>query len=83
MADDDLLTLVQIAALAGVTEQSIRTMHNRAARRRREGVPYGARKGYGAMDMPAPDMRVGRIPTWRRATIMPWIERRNERKVAG
>lgn len=65
MADDDLLTIAEIAPMIGVTEASARVYHERATRRRREQTP-------GAKDMPAPDDRFGRTPVWRRSTIDAW-----------
>ncbi|AWY05319.1 hypothetical protein QDA01_gp41 [Microbacterium phage Cinna] len=65
MADDDLLTIDQIAPMVGLTVKSASTTHQRAERRRREGKSLTA-------DMPAPDRRIGRSPVWRRDTIERW-----------
>lgn len=65
MADDDLLTIPQIAPMVGLTVKSAYTTHQRAARRRREGKPLTA-------DMPEPDARFGRTPVWKRETIATW-----------
>lgn len=62
---DDLLTAEQIAPLVGLTVASARTTHQRAERRRREGLT-------GPTDMPAPDARFGRTPVWRRSTVEAW-----------
>lgn len=68
---DTLLTISEIAPLAGLTEKSARTYHEQAARRRREGLTR-------PRDMPEPDRRIGRIPVWERATIDRWLAERAE-----
>ncbi|QHB37198.1 hypothetical protein QDA03_gp43 [Microbacterium phage Terij] len=66
MADDDLLTIAEIAPVVGLTVKSTRVYHERATRKRREGEETTEK------DMPAPDVRLGRTPAWKRSTIADW-----------
>lgn len=69
---DDLLTLDEIAPLAAVGLGSIRTMHGRATRRRREERNTD-------LDLPAPDLRLGRTPVWYRRTVEEWLSKRGRK----
>lgn len=65
----DLLTIKDIAPLAGLSRASVAVYHQAAQRRRREGRPE-------PKDMPQPDMLFGRTPTWKPETVQAWIEAR-------
>lgn len=63
------LTLAEIAQLAGIELQSIRTYHKRATQNRANGDP---RPG----DLPPEDIRLGQTPGWTTATITRWLANR-------
>lgn len=72
MTQTRLLTIDQVAELLGVQPVSVRTYHQAAQRRRREGNPRRA-------DMPPPDEVFGRTPAWKLTTIKRWVPRRGTR----
>lgn len=61
----DYLDLKAIAERVGIGHESARTYHKRATANREKGDP---RPG----DLPAPDIRLGRIPGWLPQTIDTW-----------
>jgi len=70
-----LLTLAEVAELIRTlngsespTDESLRVLHKRAQRRRREGV--GKRT-----DLPAPDRVIATRPAWYESTIRAWWEK--------
>lgn len=76
MTEAKLLTLPEIAERIGVTVDSIRVYHQRAARNRRDG---NARPG----DLPEPDRHYGRSPVWKLQSIIRWEAKRPGRGVGG
>lgn len=74
-AEAGLLTLIDVARMVGLAPGSVRAYHTQANRARREGVVI-------ATDLPAPDVIVGRTPTWRPATIERWMQAREVRRAA-
>ena len=64
-----MLTLQDIADRIGISLSAARQYHNKATRRRREGVPLGH-------DMPVPSAVVSRSPRWSVEVIEAWIESR-------
>ncbi|GLB86431.1 MULTISPECIES: hypothetical protein [Mycobacterium] len=73
---EDYLTLEQVAARAGWSLKTARTMHYRANRRRAAGEP---RPG----DLPEPDHRFGRTPVWLDDSITQWLNSRPGQGVGG
>jgi hypothetical protein len=63
------LTLADIAAMIGVTEESAQVYHTRAVRHRRDGSPQPG-------DMPPPDRTFSRTPVWTPETVQRWIAAR-------
>lgn len=66
---NDLLTISEVATLLGLKPDTVAAYHSKAQRNRREERER-------EVDMPAPDQIVGRIPTWRPATIAAWMTKR-------
>lgn len=70
----DLLTLDEVADLIGVARASVRVYHQRASNNRKAGKTRTS-------DMPLPDALFGRIPTWKRSTILAWDAAREKRAI--
>lgn len=66
---DELLGLSAIAQRYGWTYGTVRALHNKSAKRRRED---DVRAG----DLPEPDQRFGRSPVWLSSTLEAWIDAR-------
>jgi hypothetical protein len=76
LGDEEYLTLDDIAQLLGWTIKTARTMQHRANRNRRSGE---SRPG----DLPSADLKFGRTPVWRAATIDAWMRSRPGRGAGG
>lgn len=69
---EQYLDLAAVGERAGLTVNSMRTYHKLASRRREEGAPK-------TLDLPAPDLLLGRTPGWRSQTIDTWLAAREAR----
>lgn len=64
---EDLLTMADIAPLAGMEISSLRTAYARAKVNRANGVEKPT-------DMPSCDYMVGRTPVWKPDTVLAWLK---------
>ncbi|QTF82167.1 helix-turn-helix DNA binding domain protein [Arthrobacter phage Prairie] len=69
------LSYDEIAALVGVSADTIRTYQKRAVANRRAGAPRPT-------DLPEPRRRVGQSPLWDGDEISEWIKARENRALA-
>lgn len=71
-----LLDLADLAEKTGLAYETVRSYHNHAEARRREGNPKPG-------DLPPPDQRFGRSPAWLETTIDMWRANRPGRGAGG